>query len=689
MWSFGVHIFLINLCTIIFSLVYNSYAYFHWRINNPSPFNLETFINHLGLILISLILTSVIFHDKYTKTIRNLSLYKIFFNQIIQHFLLIIILNALMDFFHLYLYSKSTFYTSFYLLNVTISISILIFVRFILRRKFYNSTTRSIIITNYNHPKETLSELFKLHADNTKVLSIIKTNNKSDELYLYRQKDDKLIYSKQNPLTYLKRQNPNYLLCFSKNGKTDAFLPYISTASSINCKTLFATSTLDNYEISHSFNDSTTKTSVRTKKHIYPKTIFIYKRFYDIIFSIIGLIITAVFTIIISPFIYFEDPGPIFKKYRRYTRTGKIFYQYKFRTTYINPTHKPLLGDHLKNPYLPNNLTFFGKILYKTFLYELPGLLNVLKGEMSIVGGKPLTLTEYKKIKQHKIPKQTIENLKHLKPGLTGVWQHSRSSNYTLQKLTRLNYFYLDHWSPYYDFYIIYRTFILSATPEKNSLLYVSYQKSIFFYIERLIYYSIKRFFDIICALIGSIFLLPTAIIVKISYILTGDYNPILYRQKRIGKNGKPIYIYKFRSMVSNADEALEKLLQDPIYREEWDKNQKFENDPRITKIGHFIRKTSLDELPQFINVLKGDMSIIGPRPLVEGELLAHKGDRIIYESVKPGISGWWAANGRSALSYQKRLELEYFYCNHCSLILDIKCVLLTINAVFLKKGAK
>ena len=177
MWSFGVHIFLINLCTVILSLAYNSYAYFHWKINNPSSFNFEAFINHLGLILISLILASVIFHDKYTKTIRNLSLYKIFFSQIIQHFLLIIILNALMDFFHLYLYSKSTFYTSFYLLNVTISISILIFIRFILRRKFYNSTTRSIIITNYNHPKETMSELFKLHADNTKVLSIIKTKN--------------------------------------------------------------------------------------------------------------------------------------------------------------------------------------------------------------------------------------------------------------------------------------------------------------------------------------------------------------------------------------------------------------------------------------------------------------------------------------------------------------------------------
>ena len=99
--------------------------------------------------------------------------------------------------------------------------------------------------------------------------------------------------------------------------------------------------------------------------------------------------------------------------------------------------------------------------------------------------------------------------------------------------------------------------------------------------------------------------------------------------------------------------------------------------------------KTSLDEIPQFINVLKGDMSLIGPRPLVEGELDAHKGNPMIYQSVRPGISGWWAANGRSATTYEKRLELEYYYCKNCNLILDIKCVFLTIAAVLFKTGAK
>lgn len=207
--------------------------------------------------------------------------------------------------------------------------------------------------------------------------------------------------------------------------------------------------------------------------------------------------------------------------------------------------------------------------------------------------------------------------------------------------------------------------------------------------IERKVYFGVKRLFDISFALIGLLVLIPVALFTKIAYLINGDTKSIFYKQKRIGKNGKFIYIYKFRSMVHNADEVLKELLKDSKYKKEWDLNQKFEYDPRITKVGNVLRKTSLDELPQFINVIKGDMSLIGPRPLVEGELDAHKGNHRIYESVRPGVSGWWAANGRSATTYEKRLELEYFYCKNCNLILDIKCMFLTLVAVLFKKGAK
>lgn len=206
---------------------------------------------------------------------------------------------------------------------------------------------------------------------------------------------------------------------------------------------------------------------------------------------------------------------------------------------------------------------------------------------------------------------------------------------------------------------------------------------------SKVLYKVIKRTFDIVVSLVGCIFLLPIIIIVKISYIISKDYNSIFYTQTRIGKNGKEFKLYKFRSMIPNADKVLKKLLKNPIYKDEWERNQKLENDPRITKMGKILRKTSLDELPQMINVLKGDMSMIGPRPLVKGELDAHHGNHAIYESVRPGISGWWAVNGRSATTYEKRLELEYYYCENCSLILDIKCFFMTITTVLHKKGAK
>ena len=208
--------------------------------------------------------------------------------------------------------------------------------------------------------------------------------------------------------------------------------------------------------------------------------------------------------------------------------------------------------------------------------------------------------------------------------------------------------------------------------------------------VRKLGYLFVKRVFDIVCGLIGVICMIPLMLIVKLITVCSGDFHSIFYFQKRIGKAGKEFRLYKFRSMVPNADEILQQTLKtDKVRAEEWKKYQKFENDPRITKIGNILRKTSLDEVPQFINILKGDMSMIGPRPLIPGELDSHNGNHEIYESVRPGITGWWACNGRSATTYEERLELEYYYVKNRSLWLDIKCVFKTISAVICKKGAK
>ena len=207
--------------------------------------------------------------------------------------------------------------------------------------------------------------------------------------------------------------------------------------------------------------------------------------------------------------------------------------------------------------------------------------------------------------------------------------------------------------------------------------------------VKELGYNIVKRLFDVLVGMIGMIFVIIVAIIYKIIAIITGDFKPIFYCQNRIGKNGKEFKLYKFRTMVYNADEVLKELLKQNKYKKEWKKLQKLSNDPRITKIGRILRKTSLDELPQFINVLKGNMSLIGPRPLVKGELDAHNGNHNIYEAVRPGISGWWASHGRSGTTYEERLELEYFYVKNKSLLLDLKCIFCTIKAVIWKNGAK
>jgi undecaprenyl-phosphate galactose phosphotransferase len=208
-------------------------------------------------------------------------------------------------------------------------------------------------------------------------------------------------------------------------------------------------------------------------------------------------------------------------------------------------------------------------------------------------------------------------------------------------------------------------------------------------YIKEQIYFGIKRFFDILLSLIGLLGMTLVAFPIKIMYILTGDFKSIFYTHVRVGKDGKQFYMYKFRTMVPNAKEMLEEMLKDPKYKKEWDENQKIENDPRITKAGKILRKTSLDEIPQMLNIFLNDMSLIGPRPLVPGELDKHNGNHDIYEKMKPGVTSWWASHGRSATTYEKRLELEYYYVQNCSLLLDIKCIFATIGAVISKTGAK
>ena len=198
-------------------------------------------------------------------------------------------------------------------------------------------------------------------------------------------------------------------------------------------------------------------------------------------------------------------------------------------------------------------------------------------------------------------------------------------------------------------------------------------------------YKAFKRAIDIILSFIGLIVLSPIFLIVAIAIKLDSK-GPVFFKHNRLGKNGKTIKIYKFRTMCDHAEDMIKDFNEEQ--KREFKENYKLTNDPRITKVGNFLRRTSLDELPQMLNILKGDLSIIGPRPIIEEEIEKYGPNKAKFLSVKPGLTGYWQANGRSNTSYEDRIKMELYYVDNMSFLLDIKIFFKTILVVLKKDGA-
>jgi lipopolysaccharide/colanic/teichoic acid biosynthesis glycosyltransferase len=190
---------------------------------------------------------------------------------------------------------------------------------------------------------------------------------------------------------------------------------------------------------------------------------------------------------------------------------------------------------------------------------------------------------------------------------------------------------------------------------------------------------------DLVVSVVALVLLGPLFGAIALAIKLDSS-GPVFFRRRLVGQFGKPFVAYKFRSMVADAHE---RMLNDPGLLREYQEYLKIQEDPRITRVGHFLRRTSLDELPQFFNVLKGDMSLVGPRMLGDIELArcGESGEKILR--VKPGIAGLWAVSGRHAVSFERRVEMELDYVNKWSLLLDIKILLKCFGAVFGMEGAK
>ena len=418
-------------------------------------------------------------------------------------------------------------------------------------------------------------------------------------------------------------------------------------------------------------------------------------RVLEIVTSIVGMIILVPLMIVVAiKNAINKDNGPIFYTQNRIGKNGKIFKMYKFRTMNVNADEelaKILQEDeerkeeYRKYKKLKDDprITKTGAFLRRTGLDEFPQLINVFLGQMSIVGPRPYLPEEiddmgvyYTYIIQHK-------------PGITGISQISGKTSMDFVDRMDMDLKYHYRRNAIVDMKIALITLLVTL---RNRDAYTGVGTQVNDLTEQFlkgITLFVKRLIDICGAIVGIIILIPVTAVVAVVNFICKDYGPLFYSQDRIGKDGKHFKMYKFRSMVVGADEILKKLLaENEDLRKEFEATRKLQNDPRITKAGKILRKTSLDEFPQFINVLKGEMSLVGPRAVIDDEIEYFGKHKEEVLSVKPGITGYWAANGRSNTSYDERVEMETYYANNVSIPLDIKILFKTVISVIKKEGA-
>lgn len=386
------------------------------------------------------------------------------------------------------------------------------------------------------------------------------------------------------------------------------------------------------------------------------------------------------------------DRGPVFVARIRIGKNGRKFNMYRFRIL-------PVQEDPGKKG--KRRLSPMGYILYHLHLDGLPEVWNVFVGNMSFVGPQALTLKKYV---EHDI--REIRNL-CTRPGILGFWTLKRSSRGHEYEINE----YIDFWRLQLDAKILFASavrFLLRQsqriqTPawyeEEREYLrdYQEFQKPVDYdrtlYKEQtssgyVFYQGIKRLADIIGSVFGLVFLSPLFLFLMILLIANNGGNPF-YGHRRVGKCGKRITVYKFKSMRQDA-ENLEKLLtpeQLQRYRTEF----KIDDDPRVTRVGTFLRKSSLDELPQLWNILKGDMSIVGPRPVTEEETRLYGADMAKLLSARPGLTGYWQAYARNNATYEsgERQKMELHYIDHQGILFDIRILFRTVFSVIRQEGVQ
>jgi len=418
-----------------------------------------------------------------------------------------------------------------------------------------------------------------------------------------------------------------------------------------------------------------------------PRRYQFIKRFMDIVMSLLCLPLFAV--VYVLTFLL-NDTGPVILRRVRVGKNGRRFYQNRFRTMKMDvkpeDTHK---------------YTWWGKFLLFTHLDGLPEILNVLSSDMSFAGPHAPVLQRFLQYSPARRRNLCI------KPGIVGGWSLEKEEEDVIFRERE----YIENWTVLKDLAIFFEMalrYVLGRSTRrqlqrnideqiqlieeyKEETAPLQYDHSKYVHTvtfgER-VYLIIKRIIDFVLSFIGIIVLSPVLLILSI-LVSSNDGGSPIYKHIRVGKEGRKITIYKFRSMRKDAGD-LKKLLT-PEQLEQYKTEFKIDDDPRITGIGEFIRKTSLDELPQLFNILKGDLSIVGPRPIVEKETEVYGDDIAKFLSAKPGLTGYWQAYARNNATYEtgERQAMEMYYIDHKSLWLDIKIFFKTFSSVLKREGAQ
>lgn len=420
-----------------------------------------------------------------------------------------------------------------------------------------------------------------------------------------------------------------------------------------------------------------------------PKRSLILRRFFEIVICLLLLPVLLLVTVIYWIPMALESPGSLFISRACIGKNGRRYNQYRFRTFFGNADERVAKGE---SPY-----TVFGNIIRFLHIDGFPQIVNVIFDEIGFVGPRQHVLSDFPWMTD--IEKKLIV----IRPGIIGPWMFEKEGDPENHSISFFN-----DWSVLKDIGMValcvFR-YLTGKSPRNHLCHYEKYEQQDFlsfgesirpFVYEHkeheeenhIIYSVVKRFFDIIVSLV-SIFILSPVFIILCMLIIMDDGEIPLYSQSRLGYRGERINILKFRTMRTDAGN-LDKFFT-PEQKERYLKEFKLKGDPRITRIGKLLRVSSLDELPQLFNILRGDLSLVGPRPIVESEAKYYGNDIGLFLSVKPGLTGYWQAYARNNATYEsgERKAMELYYVKNRGIRLDIRIILKTFGTVLSHEGAE